>query len=197
MNKDVLKMIFTLTVVCLVAATSLAKVYDMTKDAIAESKRQEMLRAIKTVLPKDIENEPDTDVVAIVSGKNKKGEDVKILFYRGRKNGEIAGVAFKTSSKLGYSGLIDVMTGVDPYGTVIAIEILSHTETPGLGDKIEDDRFKDQYKGKNLGNAAWLVKKDGGDFDQITGATISPRAVTDAIKKGLDLFKTHREEILR
>ena len=192
---DMAKMFITLTVVCAIAAASLAKVYDGTKDAIAEAKRQEILRAIKTVLP-TFDNAPDQDVVDLPSGKDKKGNVVKTTFYRGTKGGEFVGVAFKTSSMEGYSGLIEVMVGVDPLGTVTAIEIVSHAETPGLGDKITFDWFKKQYKGKSLDNANWLVKKDGGDFDQITGATISPRAVTQAVKKGLDFFLAHKNEIM-
>ncbi|MDT8318091.1 MAG: RnfABCDGE type electron transport complex subunit G [bacterium] len=195
MNKDIFKMVLTLTIVSAIAASSLAKIYDATKDKIAEAKRQEMLRAIKTVLP-DFNNEPDKDLVELVSGKDKKGQDVKVTFYRGKKDDKIIGVAFKSSSMEGYSGLIEVMVGVDPAGTVSAIEVVSHAETPGLGDKIAFSAFEDQYKGKSLQNANWLVKKDGGDFFQLTGATISPRAVTEAVKKGLDFFAAHKSEIL-
>jgi len=195
MNKDLFKMVITLTIVSVIAASSLAKVYDATKDKIAEAKRQEMLRAIKTVLPQ-YDNEPDKDMVELVSGKDKKGQDVKVNFYRGKKDGHIVGVAFKSSSMEGYSGLIEVMVGVDPSGTVTAIEVVSHSETPGLGDKITKPFFGEQYKGKNLQNANWLVKKDGGDFFQLTGATISPRAVTQAVKRGLDFFIAHKNEIL-
>ena len=195
MNKDIFKMVLTLTIVSAIAASSLATIYDATKDKIAEAKRQEMLRAIKTVLPQ-FDNEPDKDVVELVSGKDKKGKDVKVTFYRGKKDGQIVGIAFKSSFMEGYSGLIEVMVGVDPSGTVSAIEVVSHSETPGLGDPIASSSFEDQYRGKNLQNANWLVKKDGGDFFQLTGATISPRAVTQAVKKGLDFFTLHKSEIL-
>jgi len=195
MNKDVIKMAIVLTIVTSIAAASLARIYDITKGPIAEAKRQETLRAIRTVLPA-YDNEPDKDVVELVSGKDKKGDDVKTVFYRGSKGGELIGVAFKTSSQEGYSGLIEVMVGVDPSGTITAIEVVSHAETPGLGDKITFSWFEDRYKGKNLENAKWLVKKDGGDFDQLTGATISPRAVTQAVKSGLDFFAAHRDEVL-
>lgn len=195
MNKDIFKMVLTLTIVSAIAASSLATIFDLTKDKIAEEKRQEMLRAIKTVLP-EYDNEPDKDVVELISGKDKKGQDIKVKFYRGSKDGKIVGVAFKSLTMNGYSGLIVVMVGVDPTGTVSAIEVLSHAETPGLGDPIASSSFEDQYKGKNLQNANWLVKKDGGDFFQLTGATISPRAVTEAVKKGLDFFTAHKSEIL-
>lgn len=195
MNRDIMKMVVVLTIVTGIAATCLAKVYDLTKDAIAEAKRQETLRAIKTVLPA-FDNEPDKDTVSLVSGKDKKGADIKTAFYRGRKEGKIVGVAFKTSSMEGYSGLIEVMVGVDREGKITAIEIVSHAETPGLGDKIVKPKFKDQYKGRDLKNTKWLVRKDGGDIDQITGATISPRAVTKAVKEGLEFFAAHRDDVL-
>ncbi len=83
-----------------------------------------------------------------------------------------------------------------PDGTVHAIEILSHAETPGLGDKIEEGWFKEQFPGKTLDNIDWRVKKDGGDFDQIAGATISPRAVVGAVRRGLDFYQEHRDEIV-
>lgn len=187
-------MVVTLTIVAGIAATALSKVYDGTKDAIAEAKRQEVLRAIKTVMPA-YDNEPDKDYVELVTGKNKKGGDEKTIFYRGKKGGDFVGVAFKSSSMEGYSGLIEVMVGIDPNGTVTAIEVVSHAETPGLGDKITTPEFKSHYKGKSLENALWHVKKDGGDFDQLTGATISPRAVTQAVKKALDFFKDNKNAI--
>ncbi len=195
MNRDLIRMAVVLTIVTSVAAISLSQIYDLTKDAIAEAKRQETLHAIRTVLP-PFDNEPDRDVVTLVSGKDKKGRDIEVNFYRGRKEGAISGVAFKVSTMEGYSGLIEIMVGVDPKGKVTAIEIVSHAETPGLGDKIEKPEFKDQYKGRDLKNTKWLVKKDGGDIDQITGATISPRAVTKAVKEGLEFFEAHRDEIL-
>jgi len=80
---------------------------------------------------------------------------------------------------------------------VTGIEILNHAETPGLGDKIAHPAFKDQFKLKNLDNVDWRVKKDGGQFDQITGATISPRAVVKAVKGGLEFYRQHRQEIVK
>ena len=195
MNKEVLKMVVVLTIVAAVAATSLAKIYDLTKDAIAESKRQEMLRAIKTVLP-PYDNEPDQDTVELIAGKNKKGEDVIKVFYLGRKEGKLQGIAFKSSTMEGYSGFIEVMVGVDPFGIVTAIEVLTHAETPGLGDKIVKPSYTKIFKGKSLTNAKWLVKKDGGEFDEFTGATISPRAVTKAVKDGLEFFKANKDKII-
>jgi len=79
---------------------------------------------------------------------------------------------------------------------VVGLEILNHAETPGLGDKITHDEFKGQFKGKTLESSDWRVKKDGGDFDQITGATISPRAVVKAVHQGLQFYREHQQDVL-
>jgi electron transport complex protein RnfG len=96
----------------------------------------------------------------------------------------------------GYSGNIEVMVGVNPDEKLNAIEILSHAETPGLGSRITETGFKDMFKNKGLDNADWRVKKDGGEFDQITGATISPRAIVGAVKKGLEFYRDHKQKIV-
>ncbi len=88
------------------------------------------------------------------------------------------------------------MMGVLPDGSLGGIEILNHAETPGLGSLIIEDSFKDQFKGRSLDNTNFKVKKDGGDIDQITGATISPRAVSEAVEKGLIWFRDEKEKIL-
>ncbi|HHO75909.1 MAG TPA: RnfABCDGE type electron transport complex subunit G [Deltaproteobacteria bacterium] len=145
----------------------------------------ELLGALNMVLPAH-DNEADKDTVDI-SG---------ITYYLAKKDGDINGVAFKTSTEKGYSGLIEVIVGVDVSGQIHAIGILSQKETPGLGSKIDEDWFKDQYKGKTLNNINWAVKKDGGDFEQISGATISPRAVIGAIKEGLTGYEQNKMQIL-
>ena len=81
--------------------------------------------------------------------------------------------------------------------TITGVQILNHTETPGLGAKITEEKFIHQFNSKNLSNTNWALKKDGGELDQITGATISPRAVVRAICLGLESFRDYRDEIAR
>ena len=194
--KDILRLAVVLTLITAGAGLVLALVESVTREPIAEQRRLETLRALEAVLP-PIDNSPDQDTVELVTGTDKKGREVRRIFYRGRKDGELVGVAFKVVAPDGYSGNIFIMVGVDPAGRVTGIEILSHAETPGLGDKIEESWFKKQFRGKTLDNSDWRVKKDGGDFDQITGATISPRAIVRAVKGGLEFFQKHREEIVQ
>jgi len=187
MRERISALIITLTSVCLLAALLLAFVYKITKEPIARQLRLEKLRAInKVLLPHD--NEPDKDFdKIIINGK-------EFIVYKGKKGKETIGYAFETYSKDGYGGTIKLMVGVDKTGKITGVEVLLHRETPGLGAKIEKEEFKKQFIGKSLKNSKFLLKKYGGDIDQITGATISSRAFTAAIKKGLTLFKEYLKE---
>ena len=192
---SMLRLVMVLTLITAGAGLILSMVEAVTREPIAEQRRLETLRAIQAVLP-PADNSPDQDFVQLVTGQDKRGRDVQRIFYRGRQAAELSGVAFQVVAPDGYSGNIAVMVGVDPDGTVAGVEILSHSETPGLGDKITLPAFKDIFVGKNLQNADWRVKKDGGEFDQITGATISPRAVVGAVRNGLEFYREHRAKIL-
>ncbi|TNF49984.1 MAG: RnfABCDGE type electron transport complex subunit G [Deltaproteobacteria bacterium] len=189
------RLVLVLTLITAGAGLVLSLVESVTREPIAEQRRQEMLRALQAVLP-PADNSPDEDTVELVVGQDKRGRDVMRKFFRGRKDGQLSGLAFKVVAPDGYSGNIDVMVGIDPSGTVVGIEILSHNETPGLGDKIAFPEYKKTFAGKNLDNADWRVKKDGGEFDQITGATISPRAVVGAVRKGLEFYRDNKAEVI-
>ena len=191
----IIRLLLALTLIASIAGLILSQVEIATREPIKEQRRLQMLKALAAVLP-EFDNSPDTDTVVLENGVDKKGRPVQIIFYHGRKAEQLVGTAFTVVAPDGYSGNIYVMVGVAPDSRVIGIEILTHAETPGLGSKIKEDWFKDQFRGKGLDNADWRVKKDGGQFDQITGATISPRAIVGAVKKGLEFFRDHRVEIL-
>jgi electron transport complex protein RnfG len=120
--------------------------------------------------------------------------------YRGIRDHQVSAVAFRVIG-YGYAGEIELILGVDSNGKILGVRVLSHAETPALGDRIEE-RKSDWilgFNGRSLENttsAQWHVKKDGGDFDQFTGATITPRAVVKAVHEGLDFFIQHRGELL-
>jgi len=195
MLKDMSRLLITLTLIAATAGLLLSLVESATREPIKEQRRLQMLKALSAVLP-EFDNTPDTDTITLQNGVNKKGEPIDVIFYRGRKAGELVGTAFKVVAPDGYTGNIEVMIGVRPDEMVNAIEILTHAETPGLGDKITFSSFKDLFKNKGLENADWRVKKDGGEFDQFSGATISPRAVVGAVKKGLEFFRDNKAKIL-
>jgi electron transport complex protein RnfG len=187
MWQELFKLIVALTIISSIAAATLAMVYDTTKGPIAEQKRLKMIRSLKGVLPQ-FDNEIDRDTTEIILGKDKRGNDKKVTFFNARSGGSLVGAAFKVTAPDGYKGDIDIMMGVSPDKKITGIEILGHLETPGLGDKIVEKWWKDEFKGKSLEASKIAVKKDGGEIDQFTGATISPRAVADAVRKGLELY---------
>ena len=186
-KENILNLVIVLTIICAISALALAYVYNLTKEPIAKQKRLEMIKAIKSVLPKNVVNDPLKDKIKI---------DGKIVYIGKDSSGKVVGVAFKCVSNEGYGGKIEIMLGLKKDGTINAIQILSHSETPGLGAKIEQPWFKKQFEGRNLKNTKWKVKKDGGDIDQISGATISPRAVTKAVYQGLLFFDKNKSKIM-
>lgn len=189
--KEIFRLCFVLTVIAAVSAGVLAFVDKKTQEPIEKSLRDEKMTAVRNVLPA-FDNEPDKDTVVL----EFPGAD-SVTFYRGRKDGEVVGVAFAVIAPNGYSGEIEIMIGVDTGAVVQGIEILQHLETPGLGAKIETEGFRDQYRGKSLRDPEqWDVKKDGGPFKQITGATISSRAVTHAVARGIEFFEESKSKIL-
>ena len=189
------RLVVVLTLVTALAGLVLSLVEGVTRAPIAEQRRQQMMRALQAVLP-PADNDPGSDSVRLVSGRDRKGQEEQRTFYRGRRNGEVSGIAFQIAAADGYSGAIEIMVGVDPQGVVTGVAILHHAETPGLGDRIATPAWLAQFRGRGLDDTDWRVKKDGGGFDQLTGATISPRAVVRAVRDGLEFFRAHRGEIV-
>jgi len=192
--RELFKLTIVLTIICSLAATALALVYNITKDPIAYQQRLKKLKAIKAVQP-NYDNEPDQDFVDLKTDENTDGNGNLTRFYITKKGGTLTGVVFMVSA-VGYGGTIDLMVGLSPEGTITGVQVLKHTETPGLGAKITEGKFIQQFTEKNVQNTNWSLKKEGGDIDQISGATISPQAVVKALNGGLIFFSEHREDIL-
>jgi electron transport complex protein RnfG len=176
------------------ATLLLALAYGLTKEPIQKSELDDLRHSLEQVIPASIhDNNPAADTLQLpIDGKS-------LLVYRARQGKHVTGVAFETSRR-GYSGEIKVLLGVDENGKLLGVRVLQHTETPGLGDKIEVTRsdWITRFTGKSLGDppeALWAVKKDGGPFDQFAGATITPRAVVNSIRDGLRLFAANRKAL--
>ncbi len=132
--------------------------------------------------------------------KMKNAEGKEITVYRATKGGKVTGVAYQIHGS-GYAGEMRLMLGVDPQGNILGVRVTAHKETPGLGDKIEEKKgpWITRFTGLSLGQPAvdkWKVKKDGGQFDQFAGATITPRGVVKAVRHGLEFFAAHKAELL-
>ena len=187
--KQFLILILSLTIICLASGIMLAVVYDKTKQPIADAQKRKKTDAIKKVLP-DCDNNPVENNLVITNGESK------CTFYVARKNGKYAGAAFEVTTSEGYAGDINIMLGMAADDTISGLAILKHQETPGLGAHIKDDNFPDRFIGKNINTTKWSVKKDGGDIDAITAATISSRAITSAFKQGTDIYIKHKKQII-
>ncbi len=188
--KEIFRLTLILTVITAVSAGVLAFVNQQTEQPIENALREEKMKALRNVLP-PFDNELTEDSILI---PDITGDTLEV--FRGKKDGKINGVAFPVLSHDGYSGDIEFMVGVNLDGVIQGIEILTHAETPGLGAKIQSEDFKTQFKTRGINNPElWEVEKDGGVFKQITGATISSRAVTRAVYKGLKFYEKHINEI--
>jgi electron transport complex protein RnfG len=197
--RSTVRLIAALTFTCAISALALAVINGLTEEPIAEQKRLAIMRAVQEVLP-SFDNDPAEETVTITLQEDEVGARDTVTVYLGTLKGQITGVAFQTFGE-GYGGLIFIMVGIDLEGRISGLKILEHQETPGLGAKIEEPAFRDQFKGKSLDdsklvNGNLAVKKDGGDLDALTGATISPRGVAQAASAGLKIFARHRQEIL-
>ncbi len=182
-----------LGVVALAASAALALASGATCDAIAAAEAKDLRDSLAEVLPAGL---ADNDFLNDTVDLEKDGK--KLTVYRARQGGALQAVLFKVSER-GYSGEIQVLMAVDMRGQTLGVRVLKHTETPGLGDKIElrKSPWVLDFAGKSLAEPApemWGVKKDNGVFDQFAGATITPRAVVKAVKGGLEFFAAHQRD---
>jgi len=185
----------TVTPIAFACCILVASVWLLTQPAIETSQRKWLEQQLQAVL-KDVhyDNFPSTDIKSV----NRNSTDITI--YRARLNGSSKAVVYDTVTNAGYSGAIRMLIGVDTKGEITAIRVVSHRETPGLGDAIEVSK-SDWIHGfnnislKNLRPEEWRVKKDGGRFDQFTGATITPRAVVNAVHETLQIHQQLGDEV--
>jgi electron transport complex protein RnfG len=173
-------MLLSLTLISLGASAALGYVYEFTKEPIEVSKMNKKLDAIKLVVPA-FTNNPNEEMYKLPTAD---GDSLEV--YPAKKDNEVIGLAVKTYSKKGFSGQIVLMAGFKPDGTIINITVLEQKETPGLGTKMAEPAFKNQFMEKNPADYTLKVKKDGGKVDAITAATISSRAFCDAVRKASD-----------
>ena len=183
----------------LIALGLVSQVHDRTADRIAANERQALLGALNELIAP---GSYDNDLLAESSNVTDSllGSDQPLPIYRARKKDQAVAVALSAVAPDGYSGTIRLLVAVRADQTLAGVRVLSHKETPGLGDLIEIPKsdWILSFKGCSLQNPAehrWKVKKDGGDFDQFSGATITPRAVVGAVKRVLIYVRHHHLEL--
>jgi electron transport complex protein RnfG len=175
LESNLRNMILSLFFISAVMAAALGYVYSITKGPIEKAKKDAETSSIKEVVPA-FDNTP--------TAKEIDG----LTYYEVTKGGSPVGYAVKTFTDKAFSGRFDLMVGFLPDGSINQIAVLDQRETPGLGTKMKEPKFKDQFNKKNPGNWKMTVKKDGGEVDAISAATISSRAFCDAVQRGYDGF---------
>ena len=182
---------------CLGFGLLLAFTDEITQKDIGARAIEDKQNSLSQVLPDELhDNNPVTDTVTL---SNAEGKELTV--FRARKNGVVTGVAYEIFGT-GYAGEIRLMMGIAADGKILGVRVLAHKETPGLGDKIEIKKtdWIGRFTGLALGNPPierWKVKKDGGDFDQFAGATITPRGVMKAIRGGLEFFAENKSTLTK
>ena len=174
--------------------------FEGTKQRIADNERRALLANINQLLPAEhYDNAIYEDRIYVVD-RDQLGTKDPVAIYRARKQGRPVAAILMPTAPDGYSGAIRLIVGINYDGELAGVRVLAHKETPGLGDAIEVERsdWVHGFRHRSLGNpeeGRWKVKKDGGVFDQFTGATITPRAVVKAVYHSLKYFEAHRDEL--
>jgi electron transport complex protein RnfG len=184
-----------------VAGTALVALTEYSsRDAIVENERQALLRNLYALLPADrLDNDIATDTRELPAS-TLLGTDGVSTAYRARLAGEPVAIVFNSVAPNGYNGKIHLLVGVFVDGSLAGVRVVKHAETPGLGDAVEirKSSWIKSFDGKSLSNPeaqGWQVKRDGGQFDQFTGATITPRAVVAAVRNTLLYYQRNADMI--
>lgn len=186
--------------IALMGTALLAGVNDLTYERIIEQEKLRVLRQLNAIVPVASYNNDLLGDVIEVDDEAFFRHPAPVTVYRARMDGKAVAVMMIVTAPDGYNGDIRLLAGIDASGQVLGVRVISHKETPGLGDPIEIEK-SDWVLGfthsslRNPDTAGWTVKRDGGQFDQFTGATISPRAVVKAVHRTLLYFEANRQAL--
>ena len=190
----------TMIIFSLVASAALSISYFLTKTPIEESDARAKRMFLNQVVPSNLyDNNLVKDTISVEPNPligNKKNIDI----YRAKKNNQVVAVIIETIAPDGYSGEIKTLVGIGQKDKILGVRVITHKETPGLGDYIEVDKshWIKNFNLKSLdemGEKEWAVKKDGGDFDYVSGATITSRAVIKSTYKSLLYVKENKKRL--
>ena len=168
------------------------------RQRIERNERAWLLARIEALVPP---TSHDNDLYAdriLVRAPDMLGSDAPVPIYRARLRGEPVAVVMSPVAPDGYGGPIELLLAIAYDGTLLGVQVLAHHETPGIGDGFEPRRsdWLDSFKRRSLANTApnrWGIRKDGGDFDEFTGASITPRAIIKAVRRALEYYRANRE----
>ncbi|MDO6564298.1 electron transport complex subunit RsxG [Amphritea sp. 1_MG-2023] len=190
-----------LSIFAVITSGAIALTQLSTHEQIQINEREARAKALYQIVPQaSIENNLLEDTVSINS-PSLTGSAAAVEIFRARRHGQVSTVIIPVTAPDGYTGNIDMIVGINADESVAGVRVLAHKETPGLGDKVELKKsdwllsFDGQhYEGND--DPSWAVKKDGGRFDQFTGATITPRAVVNATARAIHYFREHKAALL-
>jgi electron transport complex protein RnfG len=183
-----------------IGTSMVAYTFEQTREQIRANERAILLRKLHRLIPADQYDNVLLEDTVTARDETLLGSDEPVMVYRARKNDEPVALVIAAIAPDGYSGSIKLLVGINLDGTLSGVRVVAHRETPGLGDAIDETRsdWIRIFDGKSLqspGLNRWAVKKDGGDFDQLTGATITPRAVVKAVRNALLYYQGHKDAL--
>jgi len=184
----------------LAGTAMVAYTYDSTRERIAENERATLLRKLHRLIPPESHDNSLLQDTLQVQNHTLLGTTDPVTVYRARMHGKPVALVIAAVAPDGYSGTIRLLVGINVDGSLSGVRVVAHRETPGLGDAIEEERsdWILGFTGKSLQNPPlqkWAVKKDGGAFDQLTGATITPRAVVKAVRQALLYYRDQKDAL--
>jgi electron transport complex protein RnfG len=184
--------------IALLGTALLAGVNELTHERILEQEKRRVLQQLNAIVPTALYNNDLLEDVIEIKDEVSFRHPAAVTVYRARMDDQPVAVMMLVTAPDGYNGDIRLLAGIDAGGTVLGVRVVSHRETPGLGDPIEAEKsdWILGFANKSLRNPetdGWAVKRDGGQFDQFTGATISPRAVVRTIHNTLLYFAANRQ----
>ena len=191
-------LLLALFAVCATAVVAITHYF--TAPVIASQQRNMLMRTLHELLPPSRHDNDMFHDCTLQRSRQFLGDDRQHPIYRARFKGKPVAAAIHTVAPNGYGGAIELLVVINADGSVAGVRTLTHQETPGLGDGIEHTKSNwiRIFEGKTIDandDPRWQVKKDGGIFDQFTGATITPRAVVAAVKNTLLFFKYHQQQL--
>ena len=200
MTDGLLKTGLTLAAIAAICTAAVAATYQLTRDRIAANEQALLEQSLEPALSGVVFDSSITDSMLIIPAPHQLPGNDDAIVYRVYAGSAPAAALFAVTARDGYAGPIRILLGIAYDGTVTGVRILEHRETPGLGDKIESSRsdWVFQFEGRSLGDPpvdGWAIRRDGGEFDQLSGASVTPRAVVGAIQQTLIYFEANREEI--
>lgn len=196
-RNSILLGLFAMFTTAIIAGTYLGS-----RDRIKANIRAAEEKALLEIIPEESHDNAMLDDTFTVSDQSLLGLREARDAYIARRDGEVVGVIIPAVARDGYTGDIGMIVGINRDGSIAGVRVLEHRETPGLGDAVDRKKsdWVEGFQGKSLENPkaeGWAVKKDGGVFDQFTGATITPRAVTGAVYRALQYYAQNREAIIK